>query len=210
MEWGYGDAFLYAFCTIKRKPFRCEDGSIVLIYKNPEDFLKETLNDVGLGIKLSFNALSYPEIEAQYGVKPSFLKARVDQVIEQTKLNMKALYETYSLRPCDKENHSLFQQSLLKVIDQGAILRTLDETIKQVPTIEDRYNSLKELANSNLKGNEVEKAKKAVTYSKDEYLKNAPLEIIGLVNESEKNLSELKSLLRKDPNQTKITKTDNE
>lgn len=192
MKWGIDNSILYLLCKVKQKPFKCPDGTIRFLYKNPDDFVKDVVNQWAVGLKISPRETGSMEFEPNVEMNPKEIRKNVDEIVEQTRLHMKALYESYSINPCNEKNYQRFQNSILKVIEIGSIIRTLKETLKQAPSLDTRYEELKRLANSDLKNSEtVKMAQRATRYSKSEYHHSLPLEIKGLLDMLNKKCSEL-------------------
>ena len=184
MEWGLDNSILYLLCKVKQKPFKCPDGTIKFLYKNPDDFVKDIVNQYMIGIKISMNETGLPEIGLNLGVSPEKIRKNVDSVVEQTRLHMKALYETYSINPCDKQNYELFVNSIFRVIEMGTMIKTLKEVIKQAKSLDERYEQLHKLADSEFDDSETMKmARRATQHLKKEYIDSIPLEISGLLND---------------------------
>jgi len=192
MKWGYGDALLYLLCKVKQKPFKCSDGTIRFLYKNSDDFVKDVINKMVVGMRISVNEAGIPSVEPNFRMSQEELRNNVDEIVEQTRLHMKALYETYSINPCDEKNYQLFQKSILKVIEIGSIIRTLKETVKQSQSLDSRYEQLKKLTESGFDDSEtVKMAKRALKHPKEDYKESIPLEISELINMLKEKLYEL-------------------
>jgi len=192
MKWGLDNSILYLLCKVKQKPFKCPDGTIRFLYKNPDDFVKDIVNEFMVGMRLSISETGIPEIEPKLGIYPKEVRSNVDEIVEQTRLHMKALYEVYSINPCNEQNYKLFQNSIFTVIEMGSIIRTIKEIIKQTKSLDNRYKQLEKLAKSGLEGSEtVKMAKRAIKIPKIEYSESIPLEISGLLNLLEKKFNQL-------------------
>lgn len=206
MKWGLDNSLLYLLCKIKQKPFKCPDGTIKFLYKNPDDFVKDIVNEYVVGMKISMNEVGFTEIDSKFGINPKELRSKMDAIVEQTRLHMKALYETYSINPCSEKNYKLFQNSIFQVIEMGSLIRTIKETMKQADSLDERYKQLEKLADSGLNESEtVKMAQRAIRYSKKDYVESIPLEITGLLSELENKFYNLTNSNNDKKNEKKKT-----
>ena len=180
----------HKLCISKYEEIDCGNNKKRWRLKNPENFLREYLNQYQIEAGGTLSELG-GGFNFRFGRESQEFRREIDHLNQQILFYLRSLYEMYASDPCNDRNFERFQNALENVMQIGFQMRLIQDISRTGKSLPEAYDRWKYLIDKDMEGKPRKQLDDVLKHKKDEYEKSIPKEIQERINEIQKLMDKL-------------------